>query len=79
MSLGQSAFPTLSPYIHMSIRQNIRSIKCPSAKCPFDQMSVWSHIFQQNILRKDGGYLIGHSVLPIGDRQNSTLKTLSLS
>ena len=28
-----------SPFIILSVRQNVRSTKCPSAKCPFGKMS----------------------------------------
>jgi hypothetical protein len=47
-----SLFSASCPFGKLSVRQNIRSAKRPSAKRPFGKMSVRQNVFRQNVFRQ---------------------------
>jgi hypothetical protein len=49
LSVRQTVRSAKCPFGKMSVRQNVRSAKRPSAKCPFGKMSVRQNVRRQNV------------------------------
>ena len=56
LSFRQNVFSAKSLLIILSVRQNVRSTKCPSAKCPFGKMSFGKVSFGKVSFGKMSGY-----------------------
>ena len=54
--VSENVFSAKSPLVILSVRQNVRSTKCPSAKCPFGKMSFGKVSFGKVSFGKMSGH-----------------------
>ena len=56
MSFRRKVRSSNCPFVKLSVRQNVRSTKCPSAKCPFGKMSFGKMSFGKVSFGKMSGH-----------------------
>ena len=56
LDFRRNVFSAKSPLVILSVRQNVRSTKCPSAKCPFGKMSFGKVSFGKVSFGKMSGH-----------------------